>query len=392
MGNTKLIISTERGYPTAYNGKKHYGITFDTIAIRSAIEPELGKMKTGLTYSLPDGYVFRLTKGLDKTVAKVCKTMTEDKPDQPDFQLVVDEWIKAEPMLGYARQSMIYAMGHVWTFHVLPVKEENKQLREALEISERDLTLVIMERDEFWSELSKKGEPINSELLEALKKCDNTFGLIDKLIHTLHSATPADLDKLVNEIDIDLPLIQASIRDTVQRAESTPLPIQKVNEEENERSGGWFERSKADFEKMQSESTPLEPVRFKCPECKKDIQFGLSEETKTAIKNSSLFQKVEPVKSEWISVKDRLPDSAKPVWCFESPNHQFSGIYTKGHEIEYADDDYDGEYDAEEDRRGCLLLKTGWYEEVEQIRSEYDFNWITREVTHWRPLLSPPIE
>lgn len=93
---------------------------------------------------------------------------------------------------------------------------------------------------------------------------------------------------------------------------------------------------------------------------------------------------------EWISVTHRLPDNSKPVWCFEQPNHQFSGVYTKGHEIEYEDDNEDREFDPEEARRGSLLLKTGWYEEVEQIRSEYDFYWVVRNVTHWMPLAEPP--
>lgn len=95
--------------------------------------------------------------------------------------------------------------------------------------------------------------------------------------------------------------------------------------------------------------------------------------------------------TEWISVKERLPETNKLVWCLEPPNHQLSGVYTKGHEIEYEDDNEDREYDSEEERRGSLLLKAGWYEEVEQVQSAYDFHWITRNVTHWMPLPEPPL-
>jgi hypothetical protein len=107
---------------------------------------------------------------------------------------------------------------------------------------------------------------------------------------------------------------------------------------------------------------------------------------------SSPNQLEKEIEDKWISVKERLPDSYKPVWCFEYPNHQFSGIYTKGHEIEYENDDEDREFDEEEERRGSLLLKTGWYEEVEQVQAMHDFHWITRNVTHWKPLATPPLQ
>jgi hypothetical protein len=99
-----------------------------------------------------------------------------------------------------------------------------------------------------------------------------------------------------------------------------------------------------------------------------------------------LESQLKEKEQQWISVEERLPESNKPVWCFEEPNHQFTGVYTKGHEIPYEDDNYEGCYDPEEDRQGTLLLKAGWYEEVEQVRSEYDFHWIARKVTHWQPL------
>jgi hypothetical protein len=260
MGDTKLIISTERGYPTAYNGKKHYGITFDTIAIRSAIEPELGKMKTGLTYSLPDGYVFRLTKGLDKTVAKVCKTMTEDKPDQPDFEKFFDDFVEAHSFrVPYDGSNKFYSdeciaacqkmkpdLKKAWTSHVLPVKEElkkkdeemeglieihhlqceevekelsavkeeNKQLREKMEEKVKELTEVndcyqrsmLNNRQlvgELKSELSKKGELINSDMLALL------IEMQDSNYPGCNYSIP--------------PLWKNKAKALIERAESTPL-------------------------------------------------------------------------------------------------------------------------------------------------------------------------
>lgn len=98
---------------------------------------------------------------------------------------------------------------------------------------------------------------------------------------------------------------------------------------------------------------------------------------------------------EWISVKDRLPDNINNVLCLTNTLGkrpiQFIGSYTKGHEIAYYDEDYDGEYDPIEDKDGQLYLKPGWYECEEQIRSDFDEYWIIRDnVTHWMPLPEPP--
>jgi hypothetical protein len=155
--------------------------------------------------------------------ANQTETMTEDRPDQPDatpnFNCLTEDALmgiqfKDNQEVWSAISRVKQQLELLWKDYVLPVKEENKrltdrvgdlldetkqrsktytllreeveesqkqieglkeenkQLREALEISERDLTLVIMERDEFWSELSKKGEPINSELLATLKDAE----------------------------------------------------------------------------------------------------------------------------------------------------------------------------------------------------------------------------
>jgi hypothetical protein len=100
--------------------------------------------------------------------------------------------------------------------------------------------------------------------------------------------------------------------------------------------------------------------------------------------------KEEESQEEWISVKDRLPENTNDVLCFEPLNHQFVGKYTKGHELDYWDDDHDGEYDPIEDQNGTLYLKPGWYENEETPGGEYDTTWVKREVTHWRPLPPPP--
>lgn len=93
---------------------------------------------------------------------------------------------------------------------------------------------------------------------------------------------------------------------------------------------------------------------------------------------------------EWVSVKERLPESNVWVLCVTKTGPSFVGKYTKGHEIEYWDDDYDGTYDEIEDKNGTLYLKPGWYELEEQNHHEYDEMWMSRIVTHWQPLPSPP--
>jgi hypothetical protein len=217
------------------------------------------------------------------------------------------------------------------------LKEENKQLRENLALKtdaaarylhancillddERETALLneinrLQMREQ---ELSKKGEPINSELLAALKEIISQYGY-----------TFTNVEKF---------------KALIERAESTPLPIQKVNEEENERSGGWFERSKADFEKMQSESTPLEPV-----------------------------------KSEWISVKDRLPERV--------PNKNYSQVQCLVNKrYDWKRGDNSGTYYQ------VQILTFNHEHECWDGEDGDDHDCAIDQVTHWQPLPSPPIK
>lgn len=103
-----------------------------------------------------------------------------------------------------------------------------------------------------------------------------------------------------------------------------------------------------------------------------------------------------PVYGQWIDVKEQLPESKKDVLCLmyhvNRRDIQFVGCYTKGHEIEYWDDDYQGDYDEVEDKNGTLYLKPGWYECEETPGGEYDEVWVSRNVTHWMPLPKSPNE
>lgn len=105
---------------------------------------------------------------------------------------------------------------------------------------------------------------------------------------------------------------------------------------------------------------------------------------------ASQYRQSSPEGEGWISVETRLPESNVWVLCIGKTGPAFVGKYTKGHEIEYWDDDYDGPYDEVEDKNGTLYLKSGWYELEEQSHHEYDEMWMPRIVIHWMPLPSPP--
>lgn len=92
----------------------------------------------------------------------------------------------------------------------------------------------------------------------------------------------------------------------------------------------------------------------------------------------------------WIDINDRLPDTTKIVLGQPEKGALCITFYTKGHEVEYEDYDYNGEYDPVEEQKGSLLLKEGWYEELEQVNGEYDVCYMKRKITHWMPLPEKP--
>lgn len=97
------------------------------------------------------------------------------------------------------------------------------------------------------------------------------------------------------------------------------------------------------------------------------------------------------MKTEWISVKDKLPESTKTVLCVgRKGKHQFVGFYTKGKDVEVADHDGFGDNDCSDNSKDYCYLKPGWFEEEETPQSEYDYTYCHRNVTHWMPLPEPP--
>ena len=102
-------------------------------------------------------------------------------------------------------------------------------------------------------------------------------------------------------------------------------------------------------------------------------------------------------KPEWISVKDRLPESQNPVLVVAVSKgmglpYIFKAAHINHHEItedEYGwtDGEYDSEYDEEND---CFWIPECWYE---CNAVEGNTNWVMDEdytITHWMPLPQPP--
>lgn len=75
----------------------------------------------------------------------------------------------------------------------------------------KNLVLICEAMDEFSEEKDRRIR----ELTEELVKCEKTFGLIWQIFGTLENAHCDDLRHLVDNIEIDIPLIQARIKDTL---------------------------------------------------------------------------------------------------------------------------------------------------------------------------------
>ena len=108
--------------------------------------------------------------------------------------------------------------------------------------------------------------------------------------------------------------------------------------------------------------------------------------------------------SEWISVKDRLPENEQDVIIcserrhYSDPNRFIriivKAFYTDGkHDTEHTayawSSDYmdmDMEYNEEND---AYLIPEGWWESVEYGE---EFSAVSDFVTHWMPLPDPPEE
>lgn len=95
--------------------------------------------------------------------------------------------------------------------------------------------------------------------------------------------------------------------------------------------------------------------------------------------------------SNWISVKDRMPESNKSVLIRQKTGYQNNAVTVVGKYIEkftvesFGDSDFD-EYCEEKDG---YFTPEGWYEN-QWNWSEYSGININQEVTHWQPLPEPP--
>ena len=90
---------------------------------------------------------------------------------------------------------------------------------------------------------------------------------------------------------------------------------------------------------------------------------------------------------EWIPIQKEMPPTKKNVLTTTGKGISIA-FYTKAHETEFGDEDYNGPWDEVEEKSGCLYLKEGWYEVEETDGGTYDEIFAPRLVTHWMEL--PP--
>lgn len=106
--------------------------------------------------------------------------------------------------------------------------------------------------------------------------------------------------------------------------------------------------------------------------------------------------------SEWISVKDRLPEPEQEVLIctvkmyggraykgITTAMYEDGTIFTEDSVWNWSDIEYLGDYDEERDD---WKIPSGWWEERHYNPDDVYNNVVDDEVTHWMPLPEPPRE
>jgi len=99
--------------------------------------------------------------------------------------------------------------------------------------------------------------------------------------------------------------------------------------------------------------------------------------------------------SEWISVKDQLPENEKKVIVYFK-NELGKGRRTTAEYImaktvlaeDYLDEEWSDSFPEYDEENDCYWTPEGWYEQQEIT----EVNWYLGKdiVTHWMPLPTPP--
>lgn len=79
------------------------------------------------------------------------------------------------------------------------------------------ITVYGLSSHKFLRAMEEHTQQQTSELREMLERCDKTFGIIDKIITSLKACDTFELPGLMDQIDIDLPLAQAQIKDLLNK-------------------------------------------------------------------------------------------------------------------------------------------------------------------------------